>query len=66
MALLIMGIRFHFRQPFPPRAVRGRWSRDAVSSNEQDPWNCVTMHQSGVVPHLLRLIGSEDEAVQVS
>jgi hypothetical protein len=36
------------------------------SSNEQDPWNCVTMHQSGVVPHLLRLIGSEDEAVQVS
>ena len=23
------------------------------------------MHQSGVVPHLLRLIGSEDEAVQV-
>jgi len=24
------------------------------------------MHQSGVVPHLLRLIGSEDEAVQVN
>ena len=31
----------------------------------QDPWNCVTMHQSGVVTHLLRLIGSEDEDVQV-
>ena len=30
----------------------------------QDPWNCVTMHQSGVVSHLLRLIGSEDEDVQ--
>ena len=27
-------------------------------------WNCVTMHQKGVVGHLLRLIGSEDETVQ--
>merc|ERR1712029_1040153 len=28
------------------------------------PRNCVTMHQSGVVLHLLRLIGSDDESVQ--
>ena len=34
------------------------------TNTPQDPWNCVTMHQSGVVTHLLRLIGSEDEDVQ--
>ena len=29
----------------------------ALYQLSKDPWNCVTMHQSGVVPHLLRLIG---------
>ena len=36
----------------------------ALYQLSKDPWNCVTMHQNGVVPHLLRLIGSEDEDVQ--
>ncbi|XP_040583348.1 outer dynein arm-docking complex subunit 2 [Lepeophtheirus salmonis] len=36
----------------------------ALYQLSKDPWNCVTMHQNGVVPHLLRLIGSEDEEVQ--
>ena len=30
----------------------------ALYQLSKDPWNCVTMHQNGVVPHLLRLIGS--------
>ncbi|XP_069700349.1 armadillo repeat-containing protein gudu isoform X2 [Periplaneta americana] len=29
-----------------------------------DPYNCVTMHQSGVVPYLLETIGSADEKLQ--
>ena len=29
----------------------------ALYQLSKDPWNCVTMHQNGVVPHLLRLIG---------
>ena len=29
------------------------------------PWNCVTMHQNGVVPHLLRLIGNNSQKLQV-
>ena len=29
----------------------------ALFQLSKDPWNCVTMHQNGVVPHLLRLIG---------
>ena len=36
----------------------------ALFQLSKDPWNCVTMHQNGVVTHLLRLIGSEDENVQ--
>ena len=36
----------------------------ALFQLSKDPWNCVTMHQSGVVIHLLRLIGSDDETVQ--
>ncbi|XP_059095176.1 outer dynein arm-docking complex subunit 2-like isoform X1 [Tigriopus californicus] len=36
----------------------------ALYQLSKDPWNCVTMHQNGVVPHLLRLIGSQDEDVQ--
>ena len=36
----------------------------ALDQLSKDPWNCVTMHQSGVVIHLLRLIGSDDETVQ--
>ena len=30
----------------------------ALFQLSKDPWNCVTMHQNGVVPHLLRLIGT--------
>ena len=30
----------------------------ALYQLSKDPWNCVTMHQSGVVLHLLRLIGN--------
>ncbi len=26
----------------------------ALFQLSKDPWNCVTMHQNGVVPHLLR------------
>ena len=29
----------------------------ALFQLSKDPWNCVTMHQNGVVIHLLRLIG---------
>ena len=29
----------------------------ALFQLSKDPWNCVTMHQHGVVTHLLRLIG---------
>ena len=29
----------------------------ALYQLSKDPWNCVTMHQHGVVSHLLRLIG---------
>ena len=29
----------------------------ALFQLSKDPWNCVTMHQYGVVTHLLRLIG---------
>ena len=36
----------------------------ALFQLSKDPWNCVTMHQHGVVTHLLRLIGSDDEDVQ--
>ena len=28
----------------------------ALYQLSKDPWNCVTMHQNGVVPHLLRLM----------
>ena len=31
----------------------------ALYQLSKDPWNCVTMHQNGVVPHLLRLIGKK-------
>ena len=31
----------------------------ALYQLSKDPWNCVTMHQNGVVPHLLRLIGNQ-------
>ena len=30
----------------------------ALFQLSKDPWNCVTMHQHGVVSHLLRLIGN--------
>ena len=36
----------------------------ALFQLSKDPWNCVAMHQNGVVGHLLRLIGSDDETVQ--
>lgn len=32
----------------------------ALFQLSKDPWNCVTMHQNGVVPHLLRLIGTRN------
>ena len=32
----------------------------ALFQLSKDPWNCVTMHQNGVVPHLLRLIGKRN------
>ena len=35
----------------------------ALYQLSKDPWNCVTMHQNGVVPHLLRLIGNVHCAV---
>ena len=34
----------------------------ALFQLSKDPWNCVTMHQNGVVPHLLRLIGTRAPA----
>jgi len=34
-----------------------RSASTALYQLSKDPWNCVTMHQNGVVPHLLRLIG---------
>ena len=33
----------------------------ALYQLSKDPWNCVTMHQNGVVPHLLRLIGKKNK-----
>ena len=36
----------------------------ALYQLSKDPWNCVMLHQNGVVPHLLRLIETEDEGVQ--
>ena len=37
----------------------------ALYQLSKDPWNCVTMHQNGVVPHLLRLIGNYSSKTQV-
>ena len=34
-----------------------RTTSSALFQLSKDPWNCVTMHQHGVVGHLLRLIG---------
>ena len=34
-----------------------RTTSQALFQLSKDPWNCVTMHQHGVVGHLLRLIG---------
>ncbi|XP_046686881.1 LOW QUALITY PROTEIN: armadillo repeat-containing protein gudu-like [Homalodisca vitripennis] len=36
----------------------------ALCQLSQDPFNCVTLHQSGVVPYLLKTIGSPDEVLQ--
>ncbi|KAJ9600824.1 hypothetical protein L9F63_001036 [Diploptera punctata] len=36
----------------------------ALHQLSADPFNCVTMHQSGVVPFLLQTIGSSDEKLQ--
>ncbi len=33
----------------------------ALFQLSKDPWNCVTMHQHGVVGHLLRLIGKKSK-----
>lgn len=30
----------------------------------KNPFNCITMHESGVVPFLLKTVASEDEALQ--
>ena len=35
-----------------------RTTSSALFQLSKDPWNCVTMHQHGVVGHLLRLIGT--------
>ena len=35
-----------------------RTTSQALFQLSKDPWNCVTMHQHGVVGHLLRLIGN--------
>ncbi|KAF7415190.1 hypothetical protein HZH68_003679 [Vespula germanica] len=32
----------------------------------KDPINCVTMHNCGIIKHMLRLIGSEDPEVQIA
>ena len=37
----------------------------ALFQLSKDPWNCVTMHQHGVVTHLLRLIGKYDLSIRV-
>ena len=37
----------------------------ALYQLSKDPWNCVTMHQSGVVPHLLRLIGKRKNHIML-
>ncbi|XP_049816339.1 armadillo repeat-containing protein gudu [Schistocerca nitens] len=36
----------------------------ALHQLSTDPFNCITMHQSGVVPYLLETIGSSDEKLQ--
>ena len=38
-----------------------RTTSSALFQLSKDPWNCVTMHQHGVVGHLLRLIGTYGE-----
>ncbi|KAG8226088.1 hypothetical protein J437_LFUL006395 [Ladona fulva] len=43
-----------------------RSTAHALHSLSNDAFNCVTMHQSGVVPYLLETIGSEDEKLQES
>ncbi|KZC04660.1 Armadillo repeat-containing protein 4 [Dufourea novaeangliae] len=32
----------------------------------KDPSNCITMHTSGVIKHILRLVGSDDPEVQIA
>lgn len=32
----------------------------------KDPTNCITMHTSGVIKHVLRLVGSDDPEVQIA
>ncbi|XP_068083879.1 armadillo repeat-containing protein gudu [Anabrus simplex] len=41
-----------------------RTTAHALHQLSADPYNCVTMHQSGVVAYLLVTIGSDDEALQ--
>ncbi|XP_026463592.1 armadillo repeat-containing protein gudu, partial [Ctenocephalides felis] len=36
----------------------------ALCRLSEDPFNCITMHQSGVVPFLLETVSSEDTALQ--
>lgn len=36
----------------------------ALQKLSEDPQNCITMHQSGVVPFLLETVGSEDKELQ--
>ncbi|XP_014243459.1 armadillo repeat-containing protein gudu-like [Cimex lectularius] len=36
----------------------------ALNNISQDPFNCVTLHHSGVVPYLLQTISSSDESLQ--
>lgn len=38
----------------------------ALESLSSDPFNCVTMHQNGVVPFLLEAIGSTDRVLQTA
>ena len=38
----------------------------ALFQLSKDPWNCVTMHQHGVVTHLLRLIGKFERVIHVT
>ena len=38
----------------------------ALFQLSKDPWNCVTMHQHGVVTHLLRLIGKCERVIHVT